>query len=149
LSGKRAFGLREFYLRKKITVIGVIKQEGVLATEMIEGSMKGKDFNRFIKESLVPKLRVGDVVILDNLNSHHHKDVREGIEAAGARVEYLPVYSPEFNPIKMMWSELKSMVQKFRTRTIESLEKLIEMAIRLVCKSHLEHWFTKCYYCTK
>jgi transposase len=50
----------------------------------------------------VPKLRVEDGVILDNLNSHHHKGVREGVEAAGARVEYLPVYSPEFNPIEMM-----------------------------------------------
>lgn len=91
-----------------MTIIGAIKLSGVVATQTLEGSMKKEDFLQFIKLDLLPKLKKGDVVVMDNLNSHHREEVQEMIESVGARVEYLPVYSPEFNPIEMMWSQLKS-----------------------------------------
>ncbi|EDZ96679.1 MAG: transposase, partial [Limnospira maxima] len=69
------------------------------------------------------------------------------IESVGARVEYLPVYSPEFNPIEMMWSQLKSLVCKFRTETMELLVRLVEVAVSLVNLQCLNNWFTKCCYC--
>jgi transposase len=148
LKGKRAYQLREFYRGKKLTMIGAIKQGEVLATKTIERSMKSDDFLEFIQVYLSPKLKPGDVVVMDNLNSHHRKEIKEIIESVGASVAYLPVYSPEFNPIEMMWSQLKSFVRKFGTRTIESLIKTIEVAVSLVHSQFLNNWFTKCCYCT-
>jgi putative transposase len=85
--------------------------------------MKKEDFLEFVKVNLAPQLKVGDVVVMDNLNSHHRPEVREMIEAVGAKVEYLPVYSPDFNPIEViMWSQLKIFLWKFRTETLEVSE---------------------------
>jgi transposase len=70
------------------------------------------------------------------------------IEAVGVTVEYLPVYSPGFNPIEMMWSQLKIFLWKFRTETIEVLEQLTRLAARLVDLQYLKNWFSKCCYCT-
>ncbi|BDT15732.1 putative transposase [Limnospira platensis NIES-39] len=106
--GKKVYELRKSSRGKKMTIIGAIKLSGVVATQTLEGSMKKEDFLQFIKLDLLPKLKKGDVVVMDNLNSHHREEVQEMIESVGARVEYLPVYSPEFNPIEMMWSQLKS-----------------------------------------
>lgn len=147
LKGKRATSLRDFYKGKKMTLIGAIKAGEVIATQIIEGSMKGEGFCEYVKHHLVPKLEEGDVVVMDNLNSHHRAEIKELIESVGARVEYLPPYSPEFNPIEMMWSQLKSFVRKFRTKTMEALEKVIEVAICLVGSHQLKNWFTKCCYC--
>lgn len=148
LKGKRAYHLRTFYRGQKLTLIGAIKRGEILATKMIERSMKSDDFLEFIQVNLAPQLKAGDVVVMDNLNSHHRVEVREIIESVGASVEYLPVYAPEFNPIEMMWSQIKSLVRKFRTKTIESLSKIIEVAISLIHFRFLNHWFTKCCYCT-
>ncbi len=104
----RAYQRPKFYRGKKLTVIGAITQEEVLTTKIMEKSMKGDDFWEFVRVNLAPKLKPADVVVMDNLNSHHQGEVKEAIEAVGAKVEYLPVYSPEFNPIEMMRSQLKS-----------------------------------------
>lgn len=149
LRGYRAYDLREFYRGKKVTVIGAIKCAEVVAIKIIEGSMKGDDFEAFIKIDLAPKLEVGEVVVMDNLNSHHRPEVAESIEAVGASVAYLPIYSPEFNPIEMMWSQIKSFVRLFRTRGMEALTRVIEVAISLIHSEFLNHCFTKCCYCTE
>lgn len=149
LRGYRAYDLREFYRGKKVTAIGAIKRTEVVALRILEASMKGYDFEAFIQADLVPKLEVGDVVVMDNLNSHHRPEVAEAIEAVGASVVYLPVYSPEFNPIEMMWSQIKSFVRLFRTRGIEALTGVIEVASSLIHAEFLNHWFTKCCYCTE
>ncbi len=138
----RAYQRRKFYRGKKLTVIGAITQEEVLTTKIIEKSMKGDDFWEFVRVNLAPKLKPGDVVVMDNLNSHHQGEVKEAIEVVGAKV-----YSPEFNPIEMMWSQLKSFVGKFRTETMESLSKTIEIGVSLIHSEFLKNWFTKCCYC--
>jgi transposase len=148
LTGKTAYSLRKFYRGKKLTMIGAISKGEVLAAKTIEKSMKSDDFLEFIKIDLAPKLTPGKVVVMDNLNSHHRQEVKEIIEATGARVEYLPVYSPEFNPIEMMWSQLKSSVRKSRTETIDSLIEIIEIALTFIEPEFLSNWFTKCCYCT-
>lgn len=148
LAGQKAYSHRDHYRGKKLTLIGGIKKGKVLAKKVIEGSMKGEDFYDFIKEELIGNLQAGDVVILDNLNTHHREDIQELIQSVGARIEYLPIYSPEFNPIEMMWSQLKSMVRKFKTKTVDALEKVITVAISLVDPKQLKNWFTKCCYCS-
>ena len=96
--GKKAFCLRPFYKGRKMTLIGAISIEGVVAKKAIQGSMKGKDFKDFVEKELVTKLNPGDVVVMDNLNIHKMEGIKELIASAGARVEYLPPYSPDFNP---------------------------------------------------
>jgi transposase len=143
------YDLREFYRGKKVTLIGAVNLEGVVATRLIAGSMNGDDFETFIKSDLVPQLEVGAVVVMDNLNSHHREGIAEAIESVGARVLYLPTYSPDFNPIEMMWSQIKSMVRLFRTRTVEALTGVIKIALSLVPTEFLKHWFTRCCYCAE
>lgn len=146
--GKKAFCLRPFYKGRKMTLIGAISIEGVVATKAIQGSMKGKDFKDFVEHDLVPKLNPGDVVIMDNLNIHKMEGIEELINATGARVEYLPPYSPDFNPIEMLWSTVKSLVRMFPTRAMEALEQLIKLALMLIGTNTFKNWFTKCCYCT-
>jgi transposase len=146
--GKKAYSLRKFYRGKKMTMIGAIKQGEVLTTKIIEGSMKGHDFSAFIRINLLPMLKEGDVVVMDNLHAHHREEIREMLESVGARIEYLPVYSPDFNPIEMMWSQIKSLVRKFRTKTVKALCKVIEIVVNLIDSGFLKNWFTKCCYCT-
>ncbi|EDZ92666.1 transposase [Arthrospira platensis C1] len=110
--------------------------------------MKGKDFQDFIEQDLVPRLNPGDVVVMDNLNIHKMEGIEEMITATGARVEYLPPYSPDFNPIEMLWSTVKSVVRMFPTRAMEALEQLIKLALMLMGTNTFKNWFTKCSYCT-
>ncbi len=142
--GKKAFCLRPFYKGRKMTLIGAISIEGVVAKKAIEGSMKGKDFKEFVEDDLVPKLKPGDVVVMNNLNIHSIEGIEELITATGARVEYLPPYSPGFNPISMLWSTVKSLIRMFPTRAMEVLEKLIEVALIMSGKDSFNNWFTKC-----
>jgi putative transposase len=121
--GMKAYETRRPHYGKKMTVISAIRRSGVVMIKSLKGSMKKEDFLEFVKVNLAPQLKVGDVVVMDNLNSHHRPEVREMIEAVGAKVEYLPVYSPDFNPIEViMWSQLKIFLWKFRTETLEVSE---------------------------
>jgi len=129
-----------------MTLIGAISIEGVVAKKAIQGSMKGKEFKDFIEHDLVPKLNPGDVIVMDNLNIHKMEGIEELIVATGARVEYLPPYSPDFNPIEMLWSTVKSLVRMFPT--MEAREQLIELALMLIGTNTFKNWFTKCCYCT-
>jgi transposase len=147
LIGKKAYGLRKFYKGKKMTLIGAMNMKEVVATQMIEGSMKGGDFHRFIKTKLVPRLRRGQVVIMDNLRAHKMEGIEQLIQAKGAEVIYLPPYSPDFNPIEMLWSVLKHMIRQFRSDTLDELKVLIEVGLSFLEKSFFKNWFTKCCYC--
>ena len=147
LRDKKALCLRQFYKGRKMTLIGAIKKEGVVATRLIENSMRGKDFQSFIEMDLIPKLTRGDVIIMDNLIIHKMEGIKELIEEKGARIEYLPPYSPDFNPIEMMWSVIKAFVRLYCTRGITALEKLIDIGLYLISSSSFRNWFAKCCYC--
>src|SRR5688500_18532185 len=82
--------------------------------------MDGEIFNVYITQVLAPTLRGGDVVVMDNLSAHKRPQVRHAVEAAGATVLYLPPYSPDFNPIEMIWSKVKRLLRSFAARTIEA-----------------------------
>ncbi|MBC6473147.1 MAG: transposase, partial [Hormoscilla sp. GM102CHS1] len=104
----------------------------------------GEEFSLIKDKELVEKLNPGDLVVMDNLNIHKI----ELIASAGARVEYLPPYSPDFNPIEMLWSTIKSIIRLFPTRAMSALEQLIELAVMLIGTTAFKNWFTKCCYCT-
>ena len=99
---------------------------------IFEGSLNGEIFREYITKFLVPTLKPGDIVVMDNLSSHKVKGVAEAINAVGTEVLYLPLYSPDLNPIEMMWSKIKAYLRKVKARTKALLEKEIANAINTV-----------------
>ena len=106
---------------KILTIVGAICTRGMLATMTIEAATDREIFLAYLDEVLCPKLRIGDVVVMDNLSSHKVMGVRERIEAVGAQLLYLPPYSPDLNPIEMAFSKLKAHLRAASARTFDAL----------------------------
>jgi transposase len=103
------------------TLISGIRLEGPCAPWLFEGPMNGEMFLAWVAQGLAPTLRTGDLVIMDNLATHKIRGVREAIQAQGARLLYLPPYSPDFNPIEPMWSKIKPILRSHAPRTESNL----------------------------
>ena len=104
--------------------------------------MTGERFRAYVSETLVPTLRPGDTLILDNLGAHKVADAREAIAAAGARLLYLPPYSPEFNPIEMAFSKLKALLRSAAARTVNDLWEAIRKAFTRFSSEECRNYFT-------
>jgi len=128
------------------SVIGAMGLRGLVAALMVEGAVDTEVFNAYAEQVLAPKLRRGDVVVLDNLGAHRASRIEEVAEARGARVLWLPPYSPDFSPIEQCWSKIKSYLRGAKARTCEELEKALEAALGLVTKSDIRGWFKHCGY---
>lgn len=146
--GSRLYDYKPYYRGAKVTVIGAISCQKVLATMTVNGSMNGNAFQVFIEKCLLPELWTGAVVVMDNLPAHKIEEIKPLIESVGARVLYQSPYSPEFNPIEHWWSQLKSFIRKFSPTTTQMVDALISIAIDLIDPKHLKNWFTHCCYCT-
>src|SRR3954452_7762607 len=105
---------------KTITFVAGLRTSGVVAPFVLDGPINRRTFEAYIEQVLVPELRPGDVVILDNLSSHKGACVRALIEAAGASLLYLPPYSPDFNPIENAFAKLKALLRKAAERTVNA-----------------------------
>lgn len=103
------------------TLIAALDVRGMRCSTVVDGAVNGDVFAAFVEQVLVPELRVGDIVILDNLSSHKSRAVRALIEAAGARLVFLPPYSPDLNPIEMVFSKVKQSLRSLACRTREAL----------------------------
>ena len=108
------------------TLVAAITAEGPVpgAAMTLGGALNGDLFLAYVEEALVPQLRAGDAVVMDNLAVHKRAGVRERIEAAGACVLYLPPYSPDYNPIEKAFSKLKAVLRREKPREVEALERL-------------------------
>jgi len=106
---------------KTTTFTAGLRLNGLTAPMLLDGPMHGSAFRAYVKQVLVPELRPGDIVIMDNLPAHKVAGVREIIKAAGAELLYLPPYSPDFNPIEMAFSKLKALLRKTAARTVDEL----------------------------
>jgi len=106
---------------KTTTFTAGLRMDGLTAPMLLDGPMHGRAFRAYVEQVLVPELKPGDIVIMDNLPAHKVAGVRETIEAAGARLLYLPPYSPDFNPIEMAFSKLKALLRKTAARTVDDL----------------------------
>jgi len=113
---------------KTTTVTAALRTSGLVATTLFDGATNGARFRAYVTDTLVPVLKPGDTVILDNLQSHKVVGVREAIEAAGARLLYLPAYSPDFNPIEQAFSKLKALLRAAAARTVPDLWAAIARA---------------------
>lgn len=126
------------------TMVGAIDLAGVRAGLMFEGATDTPAFATFVDEVLAPRLKPGNVVVMDNLSSHKAACIREAIERTGARVLFLPPYSPDFNPIEKMWSKVKSLLRTAAQRTKDSLWDAIGQAFRQVTASDCHGFFASC-----
>ena len=113
----------------------------------MDGSMDATAFEVYISQCLVPQLWPGAVVIMDNLTSHKVDSIAPLIEAVGAKVLYMSPYSPEFNPIEHLWSQLKAFLRQFSPTTSKMVDTLIATAMDLINSAHLRNWFAHCCYC--
>ena len=106
---------------KTTTFVAALRIGEIAAPCVLDGPMDGDSFRAYIEQFVVPILRHGDIVVMDNLPSHKVAGIREAIEAAGAELRYLPSYSPDFNPIEQFFAKLKALLRKAAARTIEAL----------------------------
>jgi transposase len=128
------------------TVVGAMRLDGCCAAMTLAGGTDAVAFETFVEHCLVPALRPGDIVVMDNLPAHKAAGVGELIEAAGATVAYLPPYSPDFNPIEKMWSKVKAFLRSAAARTQEALQEAIANALRAVTAADCRGWFASCGY---
>jgi len=126
---------------KILTILGAISTRGMIATMTIEAATDREIFLAYLDEVLCPKLRSGDVVVMDNLSSHKVNGVRERIEAVGARLLYLPPYSPDLNPIEKAWAKLKQLLRAAKARTKEALDQAIAQLLPLLTAEDAKAWF--------
>jgi transposase len=110
---------------KTTTFVAGLRCDGLIAPFVLDGPINRRAFEVYVERVLVPELRGGDVVVMDNLSSHKGAQVQALINAAGARLLYLPPYSPDFNPIEQAFAKLKALLRKAEERTIEGLWRLI------------------------
>jgi len=103
------------------TFLAALRYDCLTAPMVVDGAINGDLFVAYVEQILVPTLQKGDIVVLDNVSSHKVAGVKKAIESAGATVLYLPPYSPDFNPIEQVFSKLKTLLRKFKLRTMEEL----------------------------
>jgi transposase len=133
---------------KVLTTIGALSLRGMVAAVTVDAPTDAEIFRRFVTDALVPALRPGQWVIMDNLQSHKAAGIQQAIEAAGARVLYLPPYSPDFNPIEPAWSKIKQYLRSIAARTVDGLGAAVGEAIRLINAADAEGFFGHCGYAT-
>jgi transposase len=128
------------------TMLSAVRVDGSTAPMVIEGPTDAEVFEAYVGQVLLRSLRPGDIVVMDNLAPHKRPGVIAAIEAAGARVWFLPPYSPDFNPIEKMWSKIKAFLRKVKARTWETLVAAIKAALQEVSGSDARNWFYSCGY---
>ena len=131
---------------KTTTLIAALGIAGVACSTVVDGAVNAEVFEAFVEQVLAPALRPGDVVVLDNLSSHKRQRTRELIEAAGATLEFLPPYSPDFNPIELVFAKVKQLLRSLACRTRETLWNSMQSVLDQVTASDAANCFGHCGY---
>lgn len=131
---------------KTTTFVGALTLDGMMAPMVLDGPMHGDAFFAYVEQVLAPALRSSDVVIVDNLPAHKGARIRGAIEKTGARLRFLPPYSPDFNPIEKAFAKLKAILRKAAARTIDELWKVIGQALDTFTPAECENYFIACGY---
>jgi len=128
------------------TMISSVRVDGSTACMVVDGATNKEVFQAYVRHILLPTLKAGDVVVLDNLSAHKNKAIRDLIESVGAELWYLPPYSPDLNPIEKMWSKIKAILRTLKARTEESLINAVAKALEAVTADDAKGWFESCGY---
>lgn len=129
-----------------VTLLAALTPTGLGAAMTVSGAVNGDVFAMYLDQVLGPTLRPGDVVVLDNLPAHKVEGLAALVEARGARLLYLPPYSPDFNPIELAFSKLKTKLRQVQARTREALEEAIRAATEWINAHDAQNWFAHCGY---
>jgi transposase len=129
-----------------LSLLAVLGPQGLSAPMTVEGAVDTGVFRSYVEQVLGPTLRRGDVVVMDNLAVHKVAGIAEAIRAHGARVEYLPPYSPDFNPIEQGWSKLKTALRQRKARTRGALERALRALLPTISRRDARAWFRHCGY---
>jgi transposase len=144
--GQRACDDKPASWGQNVSVIGAIRHDRVLCHRSYFGAVNTERFLEFSAKTLAPRLRTNDVVILDNLQPHKHPEVRAIVEAQGASLLLLPPYSPDLNPIELLWSFVKHRLRRLKSRTVETLLASIRSSLRRIPTTNFRNWFASCGY---
>lgn len=129
---ERVFGSVPKNWGDNITLSAGLTSEGLIAPLRLIGSINADIFEAYIEQFVIPELRPGDLVVMDNLSAHKRASVGAMIAAAGAELVFLPPYSPDLNPIEMVWSKVKATLRKLAARSFEALEEAIVVALQSI-----------------
>lgn len=127
--GKRLRGFAPHGHWRTLTFLGALRWDQLTAPCVFDGPINGQCFHAYVEQQLLPVLRPGDIVVMDNLPAHKPTAVRQAIERAGAELRFLPAYSPDFNPIEMAFAKLKAFLKKHAPRTVDDLWNAIARGI--------------------
>jgi transposase len=146
LRGKRVYGSVPQNYGQNVTVLGGLDRRGVRAAMAVAGPIDGTVFLTFLQQVLCPRLKLGDTVVMDNLRVHKVAGVKELIQAKGAKVCYLPPYSPDLNPIELCWSKLKAKLRLANARTPARLLRALKRSLQTITTGDAQAWFRHCGY---
>jgi transposase len=145
--GERAFGKAPRNWKENVTLISSISLAGGIGASMsVEGSADGEAFLLYVEHFLCPSLKHGQIVVMDNLQVHKMRRVRELIEGCGCSVVFLPPYSPDFNPIEEAFSKIKGILRKAKASTFEALVEATGQALSAVTREDVGGFFGHCGY---
>jgi transposase len=139
--GQRAIGAVPHGHWQTSTFLAALRCDRLTAPCILDGPINGLAFQAYVEQILIPTLRPGDVVIIDNLGSHKGKAVRRAIEQAGATLLFLPPYSPDLNPIEQVFAKLKAMLRKTAARSLEALWSTVGHLIQRFAPRECERYF--------
>ena len=134
--------------RETYSVIAALRSTGVFAPMVLPGAMNTDSMIAWVEQVLAPKLRRGDIVIWDNVGFHNAPEVAKAVERRGARIEFLPPYCPELNPIEEGWSKMKSILRAAKARVAEALIQALDDALSAISRSDCRGWFKHAGYVT-
>lgn len=147
--GQRAEGHRPCDRGRNVTVIVGLSLCGIIAALMFPGGVNGRIFNTYIEKLLLPELKPGDMVLMDNVSSHKVDGIQQGLEGTGAKLGFLPRYSPDLSPVENAISKMKEKLKGIAARTYEELVDAMKQAMEAVLPSNAVGWFKGCGYCVK
>ena len=131
---------------RSFTLLGALTASGLLATMTIEAATDAEVFQAFVDQVLCPRLRPGQIAVMDNLSAHKAASVRRSIEAVGAHLLYLPPYSPDLNPIEKCWSKIQQALRALKARTAEALDTALVEALASISPENAHAWLCFCGY---
>lgn len=129
-----------------VTILSSVRLDGTTESVLFEGALDRKMFDEYIKKILVPQLRPGDILVMDNLSVHKSTLALELVQACGSEIKFLPAYSPDLNPIEKMWSKIKQILRGLKPRTNEELFCSTKTALNMVSQADAQGWFISCGY---
>jgi len=144
LRGERAVGHKPRNTGENVSLLGALSFDGLIASMSVKGSVDTKVFLCYLTNVLLPQLWAGAIVVMDNLKVHHATAMRAAIESVGARVMFLPPYSPDLSPIELCWSKLKQLLRSFAARTYEVLQQAITQVVNAITSDDPFGWFAHC-----